>query len=169
MKGLSDILLLGDARLYEVSSPVLKEELPLVSGWVRDLHEVMESIRREYGFGRAISAPQIGVMKRLIYLNIEKPIVIINPEFTYLSEELFEVWDDCMSLPMLFVKLNRHKNATLKFLNEKWQEQVWELEGDMSELLQHEYDHLNGILCTMRAIDEKSYRWRNTREKSLKL
>ena len=160
MKGLDDILLLGDPRLYEVCQPVIKEELPLVNGWVKDMHEVMEAIRTEYGFGRAIAAPQLGIMKRLIYMNIDKPVVFINPEFTYLSDDLFELWDDCMSLPMLFVKVRRHKTATIKFLDQNWQEQVWNLEGDLCELLQHEYDHLDGILCTMRAIDEQSFKWR---------
>jgi peptide deformylase len=160
MKGLDDILVLGDSRLYEVSEPVLKEELPKVKDWARDLHEVMEAIRAEYGFGRGIAAPQLGIMKRLIYLNIDKPKIIINPEFTFLSDEKFELWDDCMSLPMLFVKVKRHKQATLRFLNEHWEEQEWQLEGDMAELLQHEYDHLDGVLCTMRAIDEKSFKWR---------
>lgn len=160
MKGLDDILLLGDSRLYKVSEPVTVDDLSQVKNWTQDLHNVMAAIRSKYGFGRAIAAPQLGIMKRLIYLNIDKPVVIINPEFTFLSKEQFEVWDDCMSLPMLFVKVNRHKEATLKFRDENWQEQVWHLENDMSELLQHEYDHLDGILCTMRAIDEKSYKWR---------
>lgn len=160
MKGLEDILVLGDPRLYEISEPVKKEELHKVKDWARALQEVMEAIRNEYGFGRGIAAPQLGIMKRMIYLNIDEPKIIINPEFTYLSDEKFEIWDDCMSLPMLFVKVNRHKQATLKFLNEHWEKQEWKLEGDMSELLQHEYDHLDGILCTMRAIDDKSFKWR---------
>jgi peptide deformylase len=45
--------------------------------------------------------------------------------------------------------------------NEEWEEEVWELRDDLSELLQHEYDHLNGILATQRAIDNKSFRWRS--------
>lgn len=161
MKGLDDILLLGDPRLYETSEPVTRDELPLVAGWAQDLHEVMEAIRKRYGFGRAIAAPQLGIMKRMIYMNIDRPVIIINPEFTNLSDDLFDLWDDCMSLPMLFVKVKRHARATIKFLDENWQEQTWDLEGDLSELLQHEYDHLDGILITMKAIDEKSYRWRN--------
>lgn len=99
-------------------------------------------------------------MKRLIYMNIDKPIVFINPEFTFLSEEMFELWDDCMSFPNLLVKVKRHKNLTIKYLDENWQTQEWNMADDLSELLQHEYDHLDGILCTMRAIDEKSFKWR---------
>lgn len=160
MKTLKDLLLLGNPKLYEVCEPVKKEELPMVKEWVADLHNVMEEIRTKYNFGRAIAAPQLGVMKRLVYMNIDKPIVFINPRFTQLSDELFEVWDDCMSLPNLLVKVKRHKALTIEYLDENWQQQSWHMEDDLSELLQHECDHLDGVLCTMRAIDEKSFQWR---------
>jgi peptide deformylase len=160
MKKLNDMVLLGDPRLYEISEPVDKSELPLVKGWVRDLDNVMKEIRAKYNFGRGIAAPQLGIMKRLVYMNIDHPVVFINPEFTYMSNEKFELWDDCMSFPNLLVKLKRHKKVTIKYLDENWQPQVRELEDDLSELLQHECDHLDGILCTMRAIDEKSFKWR---------
>jgi len=147
--------------LYEACEPVLKTELPLVKNWVEDMDNVMREIRAKYNFGRAIAAPQLGIMKRLIYMNIDKPIVFINPKFINLSDEMFELWDDCMSFPNLLVKVRRHKFLTIKYLDENWQMQEWKMEDDLSELLQHEYDHLNGILCTMRAIDEKSFKWRN--------
>jgi len=53
MKQLQDLLLLGNPLLYQVSEPVLQSEFPLVSGWVADLHNVMEEIRAKYNFGRA--------------------------------------------------------------------------------------------------------------------
>ena len=80
MKHLDDLLQLGNPRLYEISDPVLFSEKELVSGWVADMHNVMEEIRAKYHFGRAIAAPQLGIMKRLIYMNIDRPIVFINPE-----------------------------------------------------------------------------------------
>lgn len=160
LKNLNDLLLLGDPRLYETCEPVLRSELPLVEDWVADMDNVMKEIRSRYHFGRAIAAPQLGIMKRLIYMNIDKPVVIINPTFTSLSDELFEVWDDCMSFPNLLVKVMRHRKAGLEFLDETWEPQEMEIEDDLAELLQHEYDHLDGILCTMRAIDEKSFAWR---------
>lgn len=160
MKKISDILLLGDPRLYDVSKSVEKSELIYVKDWVADLDNVMKEIRAKYNFGRAIAAPQLGIMKRLIYMNINKPVVFINPEFTYLSEEKFELWDDCMSFPNLLVKVKRHKKVIIKYLDENWVPRERKLKNDLSELLQHEYDHLNGILCTMRAINEKSFKWR---------
>jgi peptide deformylase len=160
MKTLQDLLLLGDPRLYEVCEPVLQSELPLVKDWVADLDNVMKEVRAKHNFGRAIAAPQLGIMKRLIYMNIDKPIVFINPELTDLSKDLFELWDDCMSFPNLLVKVKRHQSITIKYFDENWQPQEWKMENDLSELLQHEYDHLDGILCTMRAVDEKAFKWR---------
>jgi len=160
MKTLNDLLLLGDARLYETCAPVLETELPRVKAWVADLDNVMKEIRLKYNFGRAIAAPQLGIMKRLIYMNIDKPVVFINPVISDLSDGLFELWDDCMSFPNLLVKVKRHQSLTINYLDENWEPQEWKMDGSLSELLQHEYDHLNGVLCTMRAIDEKSFRWR---------
>jgi peptide deformylase len=160
MKTLADLLLLGDPHLYETCTPVLKTELPLVKGWVTDLDNVMKEIRLKYNFGRTIAAPQLGIMKRLIYMNIDKPVVFINPELSGLSEEMLELWDDCMSFPNLLVKVKRHKSLSINYLNEHWEPQFWKMEDALSELLQHEYDHLNGVLCTMRTIDEKSFKWR---------
>jgi peptide deformylase len=160
MKTLDDLLMLGDERLYQTSTPVLKTELEFVKDWVADMHNVMEQIRNKYHFGRAIAAPQLGIMKRLIYMNIDKPIVFINPEIIDPSTELFELWDDCMSFPNLLVKVKRHQTITVNYLDEQWQPQQWIMDGSLSELLQHEYDHLNGVLCTMRAIDNTSFKWR---------
>lgn len=104
MKTVDDILKLGDPRLYEVCEPVLESELSMVLDWVQDLHEAMEDIRKVYGFGRGIAAPQLGIMKRLFYLNLDRPYIIINPEIVQASAEMFELWDDCMSFPKFVCK-----------------------------------------------------------------
>ncbi|SDP99230.1 peptide deformylase [Mucilaginibacter sp. OK268] len=160
MKTLADLLLLGDPRLYEKCKPVLKTELSLVTNWVADMDNVMREIRAKYNFGRAIAAPQLGIMKRLIYMNIDQQTVFINPEFTWLSDEKFELWDDCMSFPNLLVKVARHKKLTINYLDENWQPQEWHMEDALAELLQHEYDHLEGILCISRAVDPRAFKWR---------
>jgi peptide deformylase len=160
MKTLNDLLLLGDPRLYQVCEPVMQSELPLVTAWVADLHNVIQQIREKYHFGRAIAAPQLGIMKRLVYMNIDRPVVFINPELTSLGDEQLELWDDCMSFPNLLVKVMRYRNISVKYLDENWQPQQWQMDDALAELLQHECDHLDGILCTMRAIDERSFKWR---------
>src|SRR5438105_8379340 len=127
MKTLKDLLLLGDPRLYALCDPVLEAELPLVEGWVADLDNVMREVKARYHFGRAIAAPQLGIMKRLIYMNIDRPVVFINPVLVNLSEELFELWDDCMSFPNLLVKVRRHRRLTIQYLDQRWQHQQWDM------------------------------------------
>ena len=158
MKKLEDILLLGNPLLYEVSEPVLESERDLLPGWKADLHGVMEEVRAKYHFGRGIAAPQLGIMKRVIYINTGKPLLIINPELHDLGDEMMELWDDCMCLPNLLVKVRRNRSLTLRYLDERWENSEWHVTDDLAELVQHEYDHLNGVLCTMRAIDGKSFR-----------
>lgn len=157
---LSDIILLGDPRLYETCAPVQREEveslLPLVDG----LAGLILKFRARYGAGRAIAAPQVGVMKRLVVMNIDQPIALFNPVLFDCSSEMMELWDDCMSFPNLLVQLRRHRSCKMRFRDLNWQEQVWNLKDDLSELLQHEIDHLDGILATMRALDDQSLRWR---------
>ncbi len=160
LKGLKDILLLGHPLLYEKSAPVEVSELPQVKEWVNDLANAMAEIRATYRFGRGIAAPQLGIMKRLFYIDIGQPTIVINPELIYRSKEMFDLWDDCMSFPNLLVKVRRHKQVTLRYRDENWAWQEWEASDDVAELIQHEYDHLDGVLCTMRAIDQQSFKWK---------
>ena len=152
-----EILKLGDPRLYEVCPPVAQEELPQLEGWVRDLHDTLMEYRRVYGAGRAVAAPQIGIFRRLLYMYTDRPYVFVNPELTFPDEETYVLLDDCMSFPGLVVKVERHKRALIRYTDEQGAPREMALEGDLSELLQHEYDHLDGILATMRAVDNKSF------------
>ena len=152
-----EILLLGDPRLYEVSEEVAFEELEGLRPVFEDMFDCIRGIRRDYGFGRAIAAPQIGVQKRLICMLTDRPYVIINPTLEFVGEEMMELMDDCMSFPNLLVRVRRHKHCILRYLDENWKIQEKQMDDDMAELIQHEYDHLDGILATMRAIDNKSF------------
>ena len=157
---IKDILLLGDPRLYEVAEMVTSKEMEGLQSKIQLMWDSILDIRNTYGFGRAIAAPQIGVQKRIIAIYIDKPEVIINPVILEKSKEQFELWDDCMSFPNLLVKVLRHRWIKISYfdLNRNYHEEV--LKDDMSELIQHEYDHLDGILATQRAIDTKSFRWK---------
>lgn len=153
-----EVLLLGNKELYEVSEEWKKEDLKQLPPIVEDLHDTLMNFKQKYGAGRAIAAPQIGIKKRLLYmLYIDKPVIFLNPKLYFPDEEQMEVLDDCMSFPNLFVKVKRYKRCVITYKNENWEDCRLELEGDFSELLQHEYDHLDGILATMRAIDKKSF------------
>ena len=159
-----EILLLGNPQLYEISELVQAEELGRLKFVVNDLHDTLMHFRAQYGAGRAIAAPQIGVMKRLIYMNIDRPRVFINPIIDLRSDDLMIVWDDCMSFPDLLVKVIRNKSCRIRYMNMQWQEESMIVENDLSELLQHEYDHLDGILAVSRAIDEQSFVLKSQRE-----
>ena len=86
--------------------------------------------------------------------------MIFNPVLENLSAETVDLWDDCMCFPNLLVRVRRHHSLTLRYHDEHWQEQIWPVEDSISELIQHEYDHLDGILATQRAMDGYSFRWR---------
>ena len=152
-----EILLLGDPRLYEIAEEVKKEELESLKPVFTDMFDCIKAIRRDYGFGRAIAAPQIGVRKRLICILADRPYVIINPALEFLGDDTMELMDDCMSFPNLLVRVRRYRHCILHYRDENWLEQTMRIDDDMAELIQHEYDHLDGILATMRAIDNKSF------------
>ena len=158
------ILQLGNPQLYQKSQPVLEEEMGTIQAAVVDLHDTMMDFRNQYGVGRAIAAPQIGVMKTIIYMCIDDiSTVFINPQLEDKSEEMMHVWDDCMSFPDLLVKVMRHQSCRIRYRNQDWEEKSMFLQGDLSELLQHEYDHLDGILAVARAIDSQSFALKSQR------
>jgi peptide deformylase len=156
---LSEILKLGDPRLLEKALPVIAGELPGLIPHIEKMDRLILEFRNRYGRGRAIAATQTGLMKRIICINTGVPQVLINPVVEYASDEMMEVWDDCMSFPNLLVKLNRHKRIRVSFLDITLEKNIWNLEDDMSELIQHEYDHLDGILAISRAENISCFRW----------
>jgi len=158
------IMLLGDPGLYYVSAPVERQELEAMRAVVGDLHDTLVDFRRRHGVGRAIAAPQIGVWKRLIYMHTGESVAFLNPSLSRESTEMMEVWDDCMSFPDLLVKVLRHHHCRIEYRDLDWKERSLDLEGDLSELLQHECDHLEGILAVMRAIDGRSFALRQATE-----
>ena len=122
-----------------------------------DLRDTTRAFNNRHGWGRAISAVQIGIPRKVIFLNEPIQRLIINPEVVNASDEMVEIWDDCMSFPELLVKVKRYKSFTLKFLDRNWRPQEQLIEGELAELIQHEMDHLNGIVATMRAIDGSQF------------
>jgi peptide deformylase len=150
------VLLLGDPGLRKVSVQV--EDLEAAS-FHRDrdrLQATLAAFRAEHGFGRAISAPQIGVAQRFIALNLgADPFTMINPKITWCSPETFTMWDDCMSFPFLLVRVRRHASVSVHYQNEKGEPCVMEhLDQATAELLQHEIDHLDGVLAVDHALDK---------------
>lgn len=154
-----EILLLGNENLYKVCKEISIDELHKAKKIVEDLHDTMMDFRDKYGFGRAIAAPQIDELYRIIYMNFDNnSIAFINPRLEFIEDDKFEMWDDCMSYPGLEVKLYRYRKCKVYYKDLEWNDCVLDFEGDLSELIQHEYDHLDGILAVQRAIDNKSFR-----------
>ena len=87
-----------------------------------------------------------------------------KPDSKFIGDEQMELLDDCMSFPNLLVRVRRYRHCILRYLDENWVEQKMRMDDDMSELIQHEYDHLDGILATMRAIDNKSFGMKKQKE-----
>ena len=154
------VLLLGDPRLYERSAPLAEADVPALAPVIADLHDTLMDFRARYGAGRAIAAPQIGVMQRLVYVNVGEPMPLLNPVVAEASAEMMAVWDDCLCFPDLLVRVMRHRRIRVDYRDLAWRPRSWELEGDLAELLQHEIDHLDGVLAVSRAIDGRSFAWR---------
>ncbi|MFT5637164.1 MAG: peptide deformylase [Cognaticolwellia sp.] len=153
---LSSILRFGDPRLACNASSVDFSEPDIIQD-LSILNESLILFQQVYNWGRSIAAPQVGIMKRIIAINApDLPKVLINPEITWHSTETQIVWDDCMSLPEIAVKVERWKLITVKYQTlDGGVEFLEDLSPENSELLQHEIDHLNGILMTHRMTDTK--------------
>ena len=152
-----DILLLGNPLLYERCAPVTPDEVADLRSVVLDLHDTLHDFRRRRGAGRAIAAPQIGVMKRLVYMHVGEPVAFVNPVLEDLSPEMIELWDDCMSFPDLRVRVRRHRRCRVAFRDLEWRPRELSLVDDLSELLQHECDHLDGVLAVSRAVGPRAF------------
>jgi peptide deformylase len=142
------ICLIGDPHLRRSNELVLNLQDGFVQATKFRLHLALAEFRRKNGFGRGISACQIGVNLRVIALNLGYgPLTLINPKIIWSSSDKITMWDDCMSIPRLLVKKQRAKSISLTYTDDHGNEQKWnELDVSVSELLQHEMDHLDGIL-----------------------
>lgn len=150
------ILIAGDSRLRQRSGEVRSTDEAL-SARASSLIATLRDFRDRSGFGRAISAPQIGWMERVVAMNLgATPFILINPELTWRSEETFMVWDDCLSVPDVLVHVRRHASVSLTYRDHRFRRREWKhLPADLSELVQHELDHLNGVLMTDLAEGEE--------------
>ncbi|HLY16783.1 MAG TPA: peptide deformylase [Bryobacteraceae bacterium] len=149
------ILQLGDPLLRAVSAPVrvAAEALPVF----QDLRDTLHDFQRSHGFGRGISAVQIGEARRLIYIEFSSTAYVMrNPEYEFQSEGKFRLWDDCFSFPGLLVQVERSESVRVRYEDEDGNVRRLEAAGALSELLQHEIDHLDGILAIDRALDRNS-------------
>ncbi|MEK6299675.1 MAG: peptide deformylase [Acidobacteriota bacterium] len=164
-----EILQLGNATLWQKSLAVEDPSSPDTESVIRDLSETLAGFREATGFGRGIAAPQIGVLKRVIFIRMQPGGfcgALINPHIAWASPRQMELWDDCFSFPDLMVRVRRAVDVRVEYLDERGAGRVIEANGDLSELLQHEVDHLDGILAVQRAISPTAFSTRVEWERS---
>lgn len=163
------VLQLGDPLLREKCARVANPAAPEITGLITDLSDTLAHWRAKTGYGRGIAAPQIGVLQRVIFLKLpgEDPWPLINPEIINRSQEKIVVWDACLSFLCIFMQVERHRELTVRYQDLHGDTHVVEAGEDrnLSELLQHEIDHLDGILALDRVIDPKTICTREEFEK----
>jgi peptide deformylase len=137
---------------------------PEIQEMRENLFHVLHKFRERTGFGRAIAAPQLGYPYRIVALHYNNTdITLYNPTIIDHSLETFTMWDDCLSFPDKMVCIRRYKSISVQFINDQKELVIWkDCSQDLSELLQHEIDHLNGIIAIDKA--EKPVRKSNTCE-----
>src|SRR3990172_34544 len=146
------IRLLGDPVLRTRCQPISNPRSPAVRVVADDLRDTLRDWQERHGTGRGIAAPQIGAPIRLVLvIENDKRWTLLNPEIVDVSDEDFPVWDDCFSFPDMMVRVQRAYRVTVKYQDFAGRTHSVEAEGPFAELLQHEIDHLDGVLAVDRA------------------
>jgi peptide deformylase len=163
------VLQLGDPLLRQKAAEVQNPAAPDVHALVQNLADTLAHWRSTTGYGRGIAAPQLGVLQRVIFLQLPgaEPWPLINPKIIERSEEKIIVWDACLSFLSIFMQVERHRQVTIRYqnLNGNTLEFAAGDDRNLSELLQHEIDHLDGILAIDRVVDTKTICTREEFEK----
>jgi peptide deformylase len=159
-----DILLLGNPALRFPCTPVRAFRTPGLDSLVDDLRDTLHDHRAREGFGRGIAAPQIGARERVVVIDVDGPRALVNPRIVRRTRARMLLWDDCFSLPNLLVRLRRHLAVDVAYQDTDGRRQLVHADGPLAELLQHEIDHLDGILTIDRAIDSRHIVFRSELE-----
>jgi len=163
-----EILLLGNPTLMQTSAEITDPAAPETQTLVRDLDHTLAAFRAERGFGRGIAAPQIGRLQRVISVRMFDESFagpLINPAIAARSDNTIEMWDSCFSFPDLLVRVSRASEITVNYTDQHGQSQTLDADSDLAELLQHEIDHLDGILAVHRAITPAAFMTRDEWER----
>ena len=140
------ILVLPDARLRAVADPIdaVDDDIKALA------KDMLDTMYDAPGIG--LAAPQIGVMKRIVVMDLAKegekpePLVLINPEITRFSDVVQTTEEGCLSIPELYYDVERPDAVTVKYTDLDGNEVVRDAEGKLAVCIQHELDHLDGVL-----------------------
>ncbi len=146
--------------LHRIADAVTDEEFKTgtVTKIIKDMKAALKTYSVDGFVAVAIAAPQIGISKRIFLVEDQstdrdslESFVAINPTIVKVSKKTSLVGEGCLSIPEYYGLVRRHKKATMRALDEHGQEYVIEAEQLLAQILQHEVDHLDGILFTDRA------------------
>jgi len=154
-----DILRMGDPQLLRVAEPVREFDTPELHALIADLFDTMHAAN-----GAGLAAPQIGVNLQLVIFgfgrNARYPdapavpeTVLLNPVLEPLSDDMEEGWEGCLSVPGLRGWVPRHSRLRYSGVDAFGQPLVREVDGFHARVVQHECDHLIGVLYPMRVRD----------------
>ena len=154
---------MGDRRLLERSSPVERFDTPELHALLQDMHDTMDALN-----GAGLAAPQIGEQLRVVIFGVARnprypsaePVpytVLINPIITPLSEDLEEGWEGCLSVPGMRGVVPRYTQLRYQGYDQFGVPIDRSVGGFHARVVQHEYDHLDGILYPMRIRDMRNF------------
>jgi len=161
-------------EIYEYPAPVLREkaqDVAKIDEKIKQLlSDMLETMYAANGVG--LAAPQIGVSKRMVVIDVEQdeeagkknPICMVNPKITWASEEINVHCEGCLSVPKQSAEVERPASVKVKYTDENGNEHEVLAEGLFATAVQHELDHLDGVLY----IDHISRLKRNMLLKKLK-
>lgn len=158
-----EVLRMGDARLLRRAEAVTSFDSPELHALLRDMRDTMQAMN-----GVGLAAPQIGVNLRVVIFGAEKnprypdadavpSTVLINPVLTPLSEAMEEGWEGCLSIPGMRGKVPRYTQLRYQGRDEYGALIDRTVKGFHARVVQHECDHLDGILYPMRIRDLKNF------------
>lgn len=164
------ILQLGNKTLREKALPVGDFQRRVLDSLIDDLSDTLRDAKRRFSYGRGIAAPQINELKRVVFIDMPGfKSALINPILMKASDRKFEVWDSCFSFNLaFFVLVDRHYSVRVGYSDQEGRKHLVDAKDKLSELLQHEIDHLDGILATDRMKDTKGIMMRSEWEKVFK-
>ena len=137
-----------DTVLRTPAQPVLENELNLIEEYTRDMSKIMLQSK-----GIGLAAPQVGIAKTFFIYGPEDNIqTVINPEVTAIGGEMIPMIEGCLSLPGEHYNVLRRDKSTLSYYDINWKKHTESFTGFMSRVVQHETDHLNGIMIDKKGI-----------------
>lgn len=152
-------------HLRQISQPVKKIDKS-IQKLIKDMEITMEK-----GNGCGLAAPQVDVLKRVIVVLLNQQtdqeiiLPMVNPEIVFHSDSTEIDTEGCLSIPEYFDEVERYTDIVVKFLDKKGREQMLKLSDLNARVVQHEIDHLNGVLFVDKIVEDAEFKLKKLRSK----